>query len=151
MSSAFGVVKESRGNNAIYGAGTTTTPRFKGRRSVGGGGGGPVETRKLLQRFRQFLTDEERFWHALVLPTEVTLPPELVGVPAAADVGVGARGAGNEDDGMPEDRMNHFGFPPASAAEAEAVQNKYTSTLGLIYLPPDLHINHLTKNMWAFG
>ncbi|KAJ7895735.1 hypothetical protein B0H13DRAFT_1522309, partial [Mycena leptocephala] len=28
--------------------------------------GGLVEIRKLLQRFRQFLADEERFWRALV-------------------------------------------------------------------------------------
>ncbi|KAJ7764035.1 hypothetical protein DFH07DRAFT_384614 [Mycena maculata] len=30
-------------------------------------GAGTVEARRLLQRFRQFLADEERFWRALVL------------------------------------------------------------------------------------
>jgi hypothetical protein len=97
-------------------------------------GGGPVETRKLLQRFRQFLADEERFWRALVLRIQrayahslssadamsalVTLPLELL-----SGAG-GAGGGGAEDDGGgggggggggTEDRMNHFGFPPASA------------------------------------
>ena len=31
------------------------------------GGHGPVEYRKLVQRFRQFLADEEKFWTKLVL------------------------------------------------------------------------------------
>ncbi|KAF7336129.1 hypothetical protein MVEN_02160100 [Mycena venus] len=83
--------------------------------------GGPVETRKLLQRFRQFLADEERFWRALVLrvqraykivlPPNVSLPPELLG-----------SGANNNEEepqgqGAEDSRMNHFGFP-AHAADA---------------------------------
>ncbi|KAJ7485823.1 hypothetical protein FB451DRAFT_1083325, partial [Mycena latifolia] len=84
----------------------------------GGGSSGVVETRKLLQRFRQFLADEERFWRALVLrvqrafgvslPSSVSLPPELVG------------GAGGEDEGAPQDRMNHFGFPSAAVPAGTA-------------------------------
>ncbi|KAJ7083470.1 hypothetical protein C8R44DRAFT_903908 [Mycena epipterygia] len=81
-----------------------------------GGGPGTVETRKLLQRFRQFLADEERFWRALVLrvqraydvalPASAALPAELIGV--------------GEDDAQPEDRMNHFGFPAAAATPSES-------------------------------
>ncbi|KAJ7192466.1 hypothetical protein GGX14DRAFT_595803 [Mycena pura] len=99
-----------------------------------GGGSGPVETRKLQQRFRQFLADEERFWRALVLrvqrsydirlPPAVTLPPELVG---------------EEETTTPEDRMNHFGFPPVtdppvfvevSVAQAASVLSKALVCLG---------------------
>ncbi|KAJ7652482.1 hypothetical protein DFH06DRAFT_536412 [Mycena polygramma] len=103
------------------------------------GGGGAVETRKLLQRFRQFLADEERFWRALVLRVQrayavalaASLPPdslpaELVGVGGAGgadadDGGVGGGGGGagpggGAGAGGAEERMNHFGFPPASSA-----------------------------------
>ncbi|KAF8205198.1 hypothetical protein K438DRAFT_1964285 [Mycena galopus ATCC 62051] len=83
-----------------------------------------IETRKLLQRFRQFLADEDRFWRALVgrvqraygvvLPATnalVALPPELLGPNANGN----NTHAGGEEDagggGGAEDRMNHFGFP----------------------------------------
>ncbi|KAJ7714122.1 hypothetical protein B0H16DRAFT_1248497, partial [Mycena metata] len=39
---------------------------FHGNSSNGNNGNTTVETRKLLQRFRQFLADEERFWRALI-------------------------------------------------------------------------------------
>ncbi|KAK7013256.1 hypothetical protein R3P38DRAFT_2546463, partial [Favolaschia claudopus] len=85
----------------------------------------PVETRKLLQRFRQFLADEDRFWRALVLRVQrayeigpfaphVNLPPELV---------VGSGAAAEEEEhrhGATEDRMNHFGFPSAAAVSSAA-------------------------------
>ncbi|KAJ6526425.1 hypothetical protein B0H19DRAFT_547008 [Mycena capillaripes] len=95
--------------------------------NTGGGGGNntngsQVETRKLLQRFRQFLADEERFWRALVLrvrrapvysaalpPAEdlaYALPPELLSN-GGEDGGDGGGG------GSVEERMNHFGFPAA--------------------------------------
>ncbi|KAJ7831720.1 hypothetical protein B0H14DRAFT_3872163 [Mycena olivaceomarginata] len=89
-------------------------------------GGGPVETRKLLQRFRQFLANEERFWRALVLrvqraygvvlPPHVTLPSELLGNNnngngAEEDQG---QGQGGEDGSH---RMNHFGFPAYGHAD----------------------------------
>ncbi|KAJ7078721.1 hypothetical protein B0H15DRAFT_532588 [Mycena belliarum] len=77
--------------------------------------GGPVEARKLLQRFRQFLAEEERFWRALVrrvqraykivLPRTVALPAELVG------------GVDDAED-APGERTNHFGFPSARGTTA---------------------------------
>ena len=39
-----------------------TTPRYQPRQ----GGHGPVEYRKLMQRFRQFLAEEEKFWIQLI-------------------------------------------------------------------------------------
>ncbi|KAF7345287.1 hypothetical protein MSAN_01905400 [Mycena sanguinolenta] len=87
-----------------------------------------VETRKLLQRFRQFLADEDRFWRALVgrvqraygivLPphfaANANLPPELLAGAASGLTGGGATasgGTGAEGEDAVEDRMNHFGFP----------------------------------------
>ncbi|KAJ7027240.1 hypothetical protein C8F04DRAFT_1294533 [Mycena alexandri] len=52
----------------------------------------PVKTRKLLQRFRQFLADEERFWCALVLRLHGALVLRLHGVPLPG--GGGARRVG---------------------------------------------------------
>jgi hypothetical protein len=75
-----------------------------------------VETRQLLQRFRQFLADEERFWRALVLRLQrayqVALEPALL-TPG---------GGGGEEEGGgggPAERMNHWGFP-ALPAEGDA-------------------------------
>ncbi|KAG8850292.1 hypothetical protein FRC20_002073, partial [Serendipita sp. 405] len=42
----------------------------KGRKGGGGGGDsgpGPVELRKLVHRFRQYLADEEKFWTTFIL------------------------------------------------------------------------------------
>ncbi|KAJ6489891.1 hypothetical protein C8R45DRAFT_992076 [Mycena sanguinolenta] len=93
-----------------------------------------VESRKLLQRFRQFLADEDRFWRALVgrvqraygvvLPSHFAgngnLPPELLGG-AAAVVAAGVTAPANAGEGgedAVEDRMNHFGFPSALPADS---------------------------------
>ncbi|KAJ7160379.1 hypothetical protein C8R46DRAFT_1286139 [Mycena filopes] len=84
-----------------------------------------VETRKLLQRFRQFLADEERFWRALVLrlqraygvplPADA-LPPELLASLSIASASNAGNANATDDPGTgttaAEDRMNHFGFPP---------------------------------------
>ncbi|KAJ7106870.1 hypothetical protein C8R43DRAFT_207304 [Mycena crocata] len=124
-----------------------------GRGGHGHNNNNTVETRKLLQRFRQFLADEERFWRALVLRVQrerpyaealVELPfasastfgtsfEQLPGVTSTAmlggqDVQMTGPGkptwlaallppdlvcvAGEEERDGPEDRMNHFGFPP---------------------------------------
>ncbi|KAJ7026802.1 hypothetical protein C8F04DRAFT_966014, partial [Mycena alexandri] len=92
-----------------------------------------VETRKLLQRFRQFLADEERFWRALILrlqraygvPLPDTLPSEVLGTlsinsntPAGANNGGGEPDDRDASNSTTEDRMNHFGFPPESAFTA---------------------------------
>ncbi|KAJ7053346.1 hypothetical protein C8F01DRAFT_552970 [Mycena amicta] len=104
----------------------------------------PVEARKLHQRFRQFLAEEERFWQALVLrvqrtyaialPTSVPLPPELSGV------GVDEEAAAAVDAHSPERaRNNDFGFlnasdPPAnvdlSPSTAASILGKALICLG---------------------
>ncbi|KAJ7466863.1 hypothetical protein FB451DRAFT_1560841 [Mycena latifolia] len=43
-----------------------------------GGPGGAVEARKLLQRFRQFLAEQERFWRALVKRVQRARSPPLL-------------------------------------------------------------------------
>ncbi|CAK5262332.1 unnamed protein product [Mycena citricolor] len=58
-----------------------------------------VETRKLQQRLRQFLAEEERFYRALVQRVQ-----RAYGVP-------GELLPGGEDEAPEGDRMNHFGFP----------------------------------------
>ncbi|KAF7315878.1 hypothetical protein MIND_00104300 [Mycena indigotica] len=112
----------------------------------------PVEGRKLNQRFRQFLAEEERFWQALVLrvqrthnialPTSVALPPELSGVGIDEEAVVG-------DSHSPErGRNNDFGFPvvsdpsPVSQSTAASILSKALICLGDIaryreqYRPP---------------
>ncbi|KAK7039786.1 hypothetical protein R3P38DRAFT_3468803 [Favolaschia claudopus] len=104
---------------------STSRPQNHNNQRHNNNNNNPVETRKLLQRFRQFLADEDRFWRALVLRVQrayeigpfaphVNLPPELV-------VGSGAA-AEEEEHGhsATEDRMNHFGFPSAAAVSSAA-------------------------------
>ncbi|KAF7345284.1 Protein SMG7 [Mycena sanguinolenta] len=85
-----------------------------------------IETRKLPQRFRQYLADEDRFWRALVgweqrasaveLPSHFlgngNLPPELLaGGASGLNAGsVIAHGAGGGEGEEVEDVMNHFAF-----------------------------------------
>ncbi|KAJ7722823.1 hypothetical protein B0H16DRAFT_1334514 [Mycena metata] len=109
---------------------------FHGNNSNGNTGNTTVETRKLLQRFRQFLADEERFWRALILrlqraygvPLPDTLPSEVLGTLSInalnSNTTAGTSNGGELDDRdgntTTEDRMNHFGFPPEAAFAAAA-------------------------------
>ncbi|KAJ7625666.1 hypothetical protein FB45DRAFT_921994 [Roridomyces roridus] len=69
----------------------------------------PVEGRKMLQRFRQFLADEERFWRALVLRVQSAYGYALTD---ADDAAAGIAGLlGTEETLAPDDRTNQFGFP----------------------------------------
>lgn len=75
-------------------------------------GSGPVEYRKLLQRFRQFLADEEKFWTELVVRLGRSF--ELVEAQTALkDLGISAANddANGNSGGAPNGR-NHFQFPP---------------------------------------
>lgn len=95
-----------------------SAPRHQPRQ----GGHGPVEYRKLMQRFRQFLSEEEKFWIQFVVryqrsfalhqarPTLVALniltPLDDANLPSLPDSG-DTSGVSNQNHGR-----NYFYFPP---------------------------------------
>lgn len=101
-------------------------------------GAGPVEYRKLLQRFRQFLAEEEKFWAKLVGRLYRTFVLEdarsvlqLLGIPLEEEAGVPGQGHGrNQQQFPPED--------PTPRLEAKNTSEKeaYMSTLSktLVFL-----------------
>ncbi|OJT10040.1 Protein SMG7 [Trametes pubescens] len=88
------------------------------------GGHGVVEYRKLLQRFRQFLADEEKFWIQLIVRIRRIFQLEDT-QPVLAELGILP-----DDDGVPADgaapKRNHFQFP--SDADVEAAAPSLTPT-----------------------
>lgn len=88
------------------------------------GGHGVVEYRKLLQRFRQFLADEEKFWIQLIVRIRRIFQLEDT-QPVLAELGILP-----DDDGTPADgaapKRNHFQFP--SDADVEAAAPSLTPT-----------------------
>lgn len=76
---------------------------------------GPVEYRKLLQRFRQFLADEERFWTQLVVRFRRSFALDEA-QPALITLGilsVNNDGKVDEDPEVPSSNgRNHYQFPP---------------------------------------
>lgn len=95
-----------------------SAPRHQPRQ----GGHGPVEYRKLMQRFRQFLADEEKFWAQFVaryqrsftlhqarpalLALNILTPSDDTNLPCLHDSG-DSNGASHQNQGR-----NHFYFPP---------------------------------------
>lgn len=88
-------------------------------------GHGPVEYRKLMQRFRQFLAEEEKFWTQLVvrfrrsfLLNEVQQALVALGILPTTDSTTGnvtseaQEGVQHPRDGGAADGRNHFQFPP---------------------------------------
>ncbi|KAA1474426.1 hypothetical protein DENSPDRAFT_781643 [Dentipellis sp. KUC8613] len=81
---------------------------------------GPVEYRKLLQRFKQFLANEEKFWTQLVVRFQRQFSleearPALVtlGILTSTDPAGDAKDAGGEPDAQNGGaRQSHFSFPP---------------------------------------
>ena len=76
---------------------------------------GVVEHRKLIQRFKQFLADEERFWRQLILRLfrlfdlhEAREALVVLGLLDETDEGA----ASVDADGMDGNGRNHFQFPP---------------------------------------
>ncbi|KAG6865602.1 hypothetical protein C0991_001026 [Blastosporella zonata] len=76
-----------------------------------------VEHRKLVQRFRQFLADEEKFWTQLVVRLRRSFALDAA-TPALLALGIIS---GNDQlvtnipeasDGVPSNGRNHFQFPP---------------------------------------
>ncbi|KAF8872464.1 hypothetical protein BD779DRAFT_1452737 [Infundibulicybe gibba] len=83
---------------------------------------GPVEHRKLVQRFRQFLADEEKFWAALVIRLQRSFSLDEA---RPALISLGILSATHDDSIRPLDDVesppgglsaangrNHFQFPP---------------------------------------
>ncbi|TFY65095.1 hypothetical protein EVG20_g5716 [Dentipellis fragilis] len=80
---------------------------------------GPVEHRKLLQRFKQFLANEEKFWTQLVIRFQRQFAleearPALVtlGILTSTDAAGDATEAGDPDAQVGGTRQSHFSFPP---------------------------------------
>ena len=77
------------------------------------GGHGPVEYRKILQRFRQFLAEEEKFWTQLLVRFRRTFSLDEVETALVALGIVPAPGstlAVQDDTESPREDRNHFAF-----------------------------------------
>ncbi|KAK0205428.1 hypothetical protein DFS33DRAFT_1383333 [Desarmillaria ectypa] len=80
-------------------------------------GHGPVEYRKLVQRFRQFLAEEEKFWAQVVIRYQRSFAldeakPALVALEIIPATGI------VENDAPPPNGRNHFQFPRADPVES---------------------------------
>lgn len=105
------------------------------------GGHGPVEYHKLLQRFRQFLAEEERFWTQLIVRlhrsfalTEAQPALETLGILSAADnVPSMADTSTEKQNPIPKNR-NHNQFPPEDATPALGAPTaaEYASRLSIL-------------------
>lgn len=83
----------------------------------GHGGHGVVEYRKLLQRFRQFLADEEKFWIQLIVRIRrIFQLDDAQGV--LSDLGIVPEEPPAPENGPP--RRNHFQFPSDADVAAAA-------------------------------
>lgn len=114
-----------------------SAPRHQSRQ----GGHGPVEYRKLLQRFRQFLADEEKFWtqfvvryqrsfalheaHPVLVALNLVIPSDDANLPGLPDSG-DSNGASNQNHGR-----NHFYFPPEESTPAP-VAAEHESRLAIL-------------------
>jgi protein SMG7 len=97
------------------------------------GGHGPVEYRKLMQRFRQFLADEEKFWNHLLVRFRRSF---CLDEAQSALVTLGILSSTNDSAGRipdvsdpPKDALspvtagrNHFQFPPEDSTTSVAPQ-----------------------------
>ncbi|KAF9224692.1 hypothetical protein BS17DRAFT_44590 [Gyrodon lividus] len=95
-----------------------SAPRHQPRQ----GGNGPVEHRKLMQRFRQFLAEEEKFWtqfvvryqrsfalhqaYPILVALDLLTPSDDVNIPNLPDP------SDTNDVSNPSHRRNQFSFPP---------------------------------------
>ncbi|KAJ3809794.1 hypothetical protein F5876DRAFT_43157 [Lentinula aff. lateritia] len=86
---------------------------------------GPVEYRKLLQRFRQFLAEEDKFWTQFVIRYHRSF--DLIEAhDTLVTLGILSEDAGAGDEITPNNGRNHFQFPtstfslPPTAADRES-------------------------------
>ncbi|KAG7442872.1 uncharacterized protein BT62DRAFT_982345 [Guyanagaster necrorhizus] len=82
-------------------------------------GHGPVEYRKLVQRFRQFLAEEEKFWTQVVTRHQRSFQldeakPALVALEIIPATGTA------DNDAAPPNGRNHFQFPRTDPLESVA-------------------------------
>jgi len=120
-----------------------SAPRHQPRQ----GNHGPVEYRRLMQRFRQFLAEEEKFWTQLIARYQRAFAlheaqPMLstLNIPIPDDIGAPNGTGGHEIDQNPSFGRNQFQFPlegstppPTNAAEREtnlAILSKAIVCLG---------------------
>lgn len=96
-----------------------TAPRHQPRQ----GGHGPVEYRKLMQRFRQFLAEEEKFWIQLVARLrrsfnldEAQQTLVALGIVANDEPAVAPAPETSEHNAHATSGRNHFQFPPEESA-----------------------------------
>ncbi|KAJ3861237.1 hypothetical protein EV359DRAFT_47595 [Lentinula novae-zelandiae] len=74
---------------------------------------GPVEYRKLLQRFRQFLAEEDKFWTQFVIRYHRSF--ELIEAhDTLVTLGILSEDAGARDEITPNNGRNHFQFPTST-------------------------------------
>lgn len=102
---------------------------------------GPVEYRKLMQRFRQFLSDEEKFWtqfvvryqrsfalheaHPILLALNILTPSDDANLPSLPD------SAGRNSASHQNHARNHLFFPPEESTPApDPAEHK--STLAIL-------------------
>lgn len=95
-------------------------------------GHGPVEYRKLMQRFRQFLAEEEKFWihfvaryhrsfslheaYPALVALSIVPPQDSLTIPGLADAGAGHEESnGNDDNANSRLVRDHHGLPPEDA------------------------------------
>ncbi|KAG6889930.1 hypothetical protein C0995_013454 [Termitomyces sp. Mi166 len=81
-----------------------------------------VEHRKLVQRFRQFLADEEKFWSQLVIRLRRSFALDAA-TPALLNLGIISEAdnlstciSAVPESGAPPNGRNHFQFPPEDAS-----------------------------------
>ncbi|KAG6890239.1 hypothetical protein C0992_002767 [Termitomyces sp. T32_za158] len=78
-----------------------------------------VEHRKLVQRFRQFLADEEKFWSQLVVRLRRSFALDAA-TPALLALGIISEAddlsANISEGGVPPNGRNHFQFPPEDSS-----------------------------------
>ncbi|KAF9078548.1 hypothetical protein BDP27DRAFT_15877 [Rhodocollybia butyracea] len=75
---------------------------------------GPVEYRKLLQRFRQFLADEDKFWTQFVVRYHRSFSLDEAH-PALVALGLVSEVADSPEELSPINGRNHFQFPPSTS------------------------------------
>ncbi|KIK68311.1 hypothetical protein GYMLUDRAFT_154330 [Collybiopsis luxurians FD-317 M1] len=75
---------------------------------------GPVEHRKLLQRFRQFLAEEEKFWAQFVVRYYRSFALDEAH-PVLVTLGILSETEDPADEIPPTNSRNHFQFPPSTS------------------------------------
>lgn len=122
MQTSYQFISHYKQNLATLERTLQSAPRHQQRQ----GSHGPVEYRKLMQRFRQFLSDEDKFWtqfvvryqrsfalheaHPVLVALNILTPSDDANLPGIPDA-TGRNGASHQNNGR-----NHLFFPPEDSA-----------------------------------